>query len=774
MGKADVVSHRQTEENQRFRLLIESVTDYAIYMLDPAGTVTSWNAGAERIKGYTGQEILGKSFARFYPEEDRATRLPQRVLREAETQGRFEGEGWRVRKDGTRFWAHVVIDPIRSSEGELLGFAKITRDLSAKQAAVTALNESEDRFRLLVQGVTDYAIYMLDIGGRVTSWNPGAERIKGYAAPEIIGKSFTRFYTDEDRAAGVPAHALETAAKEGRFETEAWRVRKNGARFWASVVIDAIRDPTGALVGYAKITRDLTERRNAQKDLSRSDQQFRRLVQGVQDYAIYMLDPDGRVANWNAGAERIKGYTADEIVGKHFSVFYIDEDVEAGAPRQALETALHEGKFETVTRRRRKDGTQFWAHVVIDPIFDDDGAHIGFAKITRDVTAQHDAEEALAQARAHLTQSQKMEAIGQLTGGVAHDFNNLLTAILGSLAIVRKRVPDDPRVTRFLDNAVHAAQRGAALTQRMLAFARRQDLEMTAIDIPALIHGLGQLFQASIGATIPIDIRLPSDLPYAKGDVNQLELALLNLVVNARDAMPDGGRITIGGRIEESVGAAAGLAPGRYVCLSVADTGSGMDEATLARSAEPFFTTKGVGRGTGLGLSMVHGVAEQSGGRLVLRSRVGEGTTAEIWLPVASEELAGKSAQHPDAPRPAEGSPITILVVDDDPLVLVNTAAMLDDLGHRVIEASSGHQALQLLRRTESIDLVIADQMMPNMTGIELIAAIRADRPDMPVVLSTGYGELPAGADPGLLKISKPYQQAALARVVARYGRSSA
>jgi PAS domain S-box-containing protein len=633
--------------------------------------------------------------------------------------------------------------------------------------------QEDERFRLLIESVTDYAIFMLDPAGRVATWNPGAQRIKGYTAQEILGQSFSRFYTDEDREAGVPARALATAAREGRFETEGWRVRKNGGRFWASVVIDAIRNPSGALIGYAKITRDLTERRLARQDLLRSEQQFRRLVQGVRDYAIYMLDPEGRIANWNAGAERIKGYTADEIVGKHFSVFYIDEDAKAGMPQQALETALKEGKFETVTLRRRKDATQFWAHVVIDPIFDDDGTHIGFAKITRDVTEMHEAEEALAQTRARLTQSQKMEAIGQLTGGVAHDFNNLLTAILGSLAIVRKRVPADPRVTRFLDNAAQAAQRGAALTQRMLAFARRQELEVTAIDIPALVQGMGQLFRASIGSTIPIDMSFPLDLPHAKGDVNQLELALLNLVVNARDAMPDGGRITIAGRIEESVAADTGLAAGSYFCISVEDTGSGMDEATLARAAEPFFTTKGVGRGTGLGLSMVHGIAEQSGGQLALHSRVGEGTTAEIWLPVAAEEVGEVSAHLPDAPRVAESPPITILVVDDDPVVLLNAAAVLDDLGHAVLEASSGHQALQILRRIAKVSLVIADQMMPNMTGLGLIAAIRAEWPDMPVALATGYGELPADADPGLVKVSKPYQQDALARLVARHSRPS-
>ena len=468
---------------RRYQLLVESVVDYAIFMLDARGRVASWNPGAERAKGYREDEIVGQHFSRFYTEEDRAAGLPERALATAAGEGRFEHIGWRVRKDGTRFWAHVVIDPIRDHEGSILGYAKVTRDLTDQQKAGLALSQSEERFRILVQGVTDYAIYMLDPTGKVTSWNPGAQRFKGYAAHEIIGENFSTFYTDEDRAAGVPRNALSTAERTGRFETEGWRVRKDGSRFWAHVVIDAIRDPLGHLIGFAKITRDLTERKIAEETLRQSEAQFKLLVQGVTDYAIYMLDPEGRVANWNLGAERIKGYTADEIVGKSFSTFYTAEDQEAGVPAQALATALREGKFEMESQRVRKDGTRFWAHVVIDPIYDDSGTHIGFAKITRDVTTRRQAEEALAETRAKLLQSQKLEAVGQLTGGIAHDFNNLLTAVLGSLELVRKRVPDDPRITRLLENAIAGAQRGARLTQRLLAFARRQELHSEPLNL---------------------------------------------------------------------------------------------------------------------------------------------------------------------------------------------------------------------------------------------------------------------------------------------------
>ena len=289
----------------------------------------------------------------------------------------------------------------------------------------------DDRYRLLVDAITDYAIYMLDRDGFVTSWNAGAQRFKGYTPSEILGEHFSRFYTEEERAAGTPARALRTAAGEGRFEQEGWRVRKDGTHFWAHVIIDPVRSPSGELVGFAKITRDLTERRKAEESLRRSEEQFRRLVQGVTDYAIYMLTPTGEVSSWNAGAARIKGYAPDEIIGEHFSRFYTDEDRSTGEPAKALALAATSGRFEKEGWRVRKDGSRFWAHVVIDPIRDDEGQVIGFAKVTRDITERKESQRALEEAREALFQSQKMEAIGQLTGGIAHDFNNLLMAVLG-------------------------------------------------------------------------------------------------------------------------------------------------------------------------------------------------------------------------------------------------------------------------------------------------------------------------------------------------------
>jgi len=616
----------------------------------------------------------------------------------------------------------------------------------------------ESRYRLLIDAITDYAIYMLDPTGVVTSWNPGAERFKGYTAEEILGQNFSCFYTEDEQQAGLPARTLETAAREGRFEREGWRVRKDGTRFWANVMIDPIRAPSGELMGFAQITHDLTKRRESEEALRRSEEQFRLLVQGVTDYAIYMLDPQGHVASWNAGAQRIKGYRPEEIIGQHFSRFYTEEDREAGVPNQGLQTALREGRWEREGLRVRRDGTTFWAHVVIDAIRSQDGEVVGFAKVTRDITERRLAQIELEKAREALFQSQKMEAVGQLTGGVAHDFNNLLMAALSSLELLRKRLPNDPRLAPLIDNALHALERGSALTERMLAFARRQDLKLVPTPTPNLLRGMLSFLQRSIGPTVRIESRIPASLPAALTDPTQLETALLNLALNARDAMPAGGVITVSARMATVAKGDATLKAGDYVVVSVADDGEGMDAATLAKATEPFFTTKGVGKGTGLGLSMVHGLAAQSGGALTIQSRKGEGTTVEIWLPTAAALSDQGDAVDVDLP-PTPGSQMVVMLVDDDNLVLTNTAALLEDLGHYVITASSGGEALQALRLHPDVDVVITDFAMPHMNGVDLAAAIGRERPGLPIILATGYVDLAGREIPGLLRLKKPFTQ---------------
>jgi CheY-like chemotaxis protein len=365
-----------------------------------------------------------------------------------------------------------------------------------------------------------------------------------------------------------------------------------------------------------------------------------------------------------------------------------------------------------------------------------------------------------------------MEAIGRLTGGVAHDFNNLLMAITGSLELLRKRIPDDQRLIRLIDNAMQGARRGASLTQRMLAFARRQELRPDLVDVAGLVSSMTELLARSLGPTIEIETYTVGPLSRVLIDANQLELAILNLAVNAKDAMSEGGRLVITAENQVLQSRRAGLDPGRYVTLSLTDTGTGMDDETLAHATEPFFTTKGVGKGTGLGLAMVRGLTEQSGGTVIIESTLGVGTTVTLWLPEATAEAVDAPAAEPAEPtipaEPEPDRPLRVLVVDDDFLVAMNTSAMLEDLGHEVVEVHSGQLALEQLRNNNGFDLMITDQAMPQMTGIQLIDAAQELNPHLRVVLATGYAELPPGADQSIPRLSKPFFQSDLEKLLAQ------
>lgn len=379
-------------------------------------------------------------------------------------------------------------------------------------------------------------------------------------------------------------------------------------------------------------------------------------------------------------------------------------------------------------------------------------------------------EREMALAQVH--QMQKLESLGQLTGGLAHDFNNLLMAILGNLDILRSKcLPGDPKLERFVDSAIQAAERGANLTQRMLAFARRQELRPESVELPRVIDGMADMLRRSLGSTIEIRFDFAEALPAICVDPNQFELAVLNLSLNARDAMPEGGQLTITARNETvKAGGVHGLAAGRYVCLAVSDTGMGMDEATLARAPEPFFTTKETGKGTGLGLSMVYGLAAQSGGAAQITSQLKHGTTVELWLPVASKvTLASAETSAPEKSQTTPTQAHRILVVDDDSLVAESTVSMLEHLGHRAILTTSCIAALEALRTEPQIDLVITDQVMPGMTGIELARRIRQLRPELPVILATGYAELVQRRnEPGFVTLDKPYHLDKLAAMISR------
>jgi PAS domain S-box-containing protein len=631
----------------------------------------------------------------------------------------------------------------------------------------------ERRLELLVEAVVDYALYLLDPNGEIVSWNPGARRLKGYEAGEVIGTKFHRFFTPEDQANGFPDFALQSAARDGRFESEGWRVRKDGSRFWALAVIDGIRGESGEHLGFVKITRDMTERRETERRLAESESRFRELVQSVVDYAIFHLNLDGIVSTWNAGAQRIKGYEAEEIIGSHFSRFYSEEDRAAGVPQRALATAKTEGKFEAEGWRIRKDGSRFWASVVIDAIYNEAGQLAGFAKITRDITERMEAQRALRETQEQLAASQKMDAVGQLTGGIAHDFNNLMMVVLGNLETAQRnaRGLDNTNLLRAINHAMRGAQRASSLTQRLLAFSRRASLNPKPLDLNKFLVGAVEFLHRALGETIEIETAGAAGLWIVEVDPDQLEVALLNLAINARDAMPSGGKLTVEAvnSILDSEYCKANLevSPGQYVMLSVSDTGSGMSKDTISRAFEPFFTTKEIGHGTGLGLSQVYGFVKQSGGHVRIYSEVGQGTTIKIYLRRFFGRDADDQLIEGELLGQGEGGE-TILVVEDDDDVRAYLTDVLRGLKYGVITASNAMLALEILGRQDvRIDLMLTDVVMPAMTGRELAKKAATLRPDLRVVYMTGYSRNAVThhgrLDPNLDVLQKPITQNDLA-----------
>jgi PAS domain S-box-containing protein len=469
-----------------------------------------------------------------------------------------------------------------------------------------------------------------------------------------------------------------------------------------------------------------------------------------------MLDPEGRVTNWNAGAERIKGYSPDEIIGQHFSRFYTSDDFDAGVPKRALETARETGRYEAEGWRVRKDGTRFWASVVIDAIKDEDGKIIGFAKITRDQTEKREAQLRLEESREQLFRSQKMEALGQLTGGLAHDFNNLLTAILGAADLALRNVADPEKLKRMLDGIRNSAQRGAGLTKQLLAFARAQQLEIRQIDLKDFMGDVTTLVRPSLRSDIELVTEISDQLWPVDADAGALELAILNLAFNARDAMKDGGKLRISAENVVLNGQPEGLR-GEHVALRVRDTGSGMSPETMERVFEPFFTTKSFGEGTGLGLSQVFGFAKQIGGGVTVDSEIDKGSSFTLYLP------ASRGATHAESKANGVHALGRVLIVEDDTLVAELAAGMLDELGFETVVAHSAKEALDRLAGGEKPKVIFSDVVMPGgISGIELARKVRDRFPELPILLTTGYSEQIAGTH-GFPVLQKPYELESLA-----------
>lgn len=569
--------------------------------------------------------------------------------------------------------------------------------------------------------------------------------------------------------------AFDDAINTGADLVLDFRVRwPDGSEHWVDARAHMLRDSHDRPQTLVGVATDITARKAAEAEREkllaavaaereRTQQALRgeRALSGLLltsvPAGIVAYDNDLRVTIWNPVMERIFGLPAPAVLGRPLARVIGDGQVESIEHRLRDALAGISGPIEEIELTTLASGL-----VVLEsqhaPLRGGDGEIVGGAAFFREMTERRRAEE-------QLRQAQKMETIGQLTGGVAHDFNNLLAAIQGNLELLRKRLPDDPQLQRFVDGAMQGASRGASLTSRLLAFARRQDLKPEPTDLGQLLEGMRALMERSIGPLVAITVDVAADLPPARVDPNQLELAILNLAVNARDAMPEGGRLDV--RLVQRDGAESGLdLKGRFLLLSVGDTGTGMDDATLRSAIEPFFSTKELGKGTGLGLSMVHGLAVQLGGALQLESKPGEGTTAQLWLPVSATPVKEVSEMEPEHTIVPPAS--VILVVDDDALINMNTVDMVQDLGHTVLEAYSGKEALDILTSGKQIDVLITDYAMPGMTGVELADRARELRPDLPILLATGYADLPSGTTTDLPRLAKPYQQADLAKHISR------
>jgi PAS domain S-box-containing protein len=494
-------------------------------------------------------------------------------------------------------------------------------------------------------------------------------------------------------------------------------------------------------------------------ELRESERRFRLLVEAVTDYAIYMIDPDGYVVKWNPGAERLKGYTDAEIIGQHFSRFYLEEDRLSGLPERVTATAAATGNYVGEGWRIRKDGSRFWASVVVSAIRDQHGQLLGFAKVTRDLTEKRAADE-------QLRQAQKMEAIGHLTGGIAHDFNNLLTVITGNMETLQRRLSQrgEDRLHRYVDSALLASSRAAVLTHGLLAFSRRQPLEPKQVSVNTLIIGISEMLRRTLGEHITVETVLAGGLWATFVDANQLENSLLNLAVNARDAMPDGGKLTIEAAnvyLDDDYAAAADVPAGQYVGLFIRDTGLGMPPDVVVQAFDPFFTTKEIGQGTGLGLSQVYGFVKQSGGHVKIESEVGTGTTVKIYLPrlLVSDGSTDDPAVNMSVPR-ADGE--TILMVEDEAGVRRFAVEMLRELGYRVLDAPDGATGLRTLDAHPEITLLFTDVGLPGgMNGRQMADEALRRRPDLKVLFTSGYtgdaivhhGRL----DPDVRLIVKPF-----------------
>jgi PAS domain S-box-containing protein len=664
----------------------------------------------------------------------------------------------------------------------------MSEDRAEREQIAQRLRTTEERFRI-AQVAGGIGWFEWDLTTDKWEWTPHVAALFGFD-PETPRPAFAEWqpaiFIDD-----VPKlhSAVEAAGESGTYYVEFRVTHPDGSVHWIAGKGEITKGDSGRPLRVAGVYYEISERKALEARmlalneglesrvadrarqlaattarLEESERRFQLLIDAVTDYAIFMLDPAGNVASWNPGAERFKGYTSAEIIGQHFSRFYTEDDRQQGVPQRVLMMAEQTGKFESEGSRVRKDGSTFVASVVINAIRDSSGKLLGFAKVTRDISQKKAVED-------QLRQAQKMEAVGQLTGGIAHDFNNLLTVIMGNLEHLERQIAPAEPTQRFIGAALRGASRAAILTDRLLVFSRRHPLAPEVLSVNKLVAGMSDLLRRTIGESILVETVLAGGLWPTLADSNQLENALINLAVNARDAMPDGGKLTIEtanshlddayARIHDEVQA------GQYVGIFVTDTGVGMAAEVVAQAFEPFFTTKDIGQGTGLGLSQVYGFIKQSGGHVKIYSEVGEGTTVKLYLPRdrGSEAAVNERAEAGELPR---GQGEIVLVVEDDPDVRDYTVEMVTDLGYSVLTAGDGATALRMLDSHRNVSLLFTDVGLPGgMNGRQLAEQALRRQPRLKILYTTGYARNAivhqGRLDSGVEVVFKPFTYSDLA-----------
>lgn len=762
--------------------------DVGLIILDRQSRIVGWNDWTARVTRYSKQSVLGKILYEVFPTL-RDSRLPS-VIEDSFQVGSssilthslntllpLRGEG------GEELFHNIIVRPI--SSGRLPRCLLQINDVTVAVTREQVLRERQNaRYHAIVDSAPD-AIITTDLGGTIQWLNGAAEHVFGYAASELHGRKIDVLLEQDCNLSG----AFVSDAPKVRDSARSLEVigrRKQGQIGYFDVSFARWRADERVFV--TTIWRDVTDRMAAEVALRESEGRHRVLLEALPQL-VWACGDDGGCDYFNLQWQTYTGAAVEEHLGSGWLKVIHELDHESFTA--AWKASLHSGDvFDADARLRGADGTYRWFKLRSIPVRAADGKISRWFGTATDITDLVEARDSLLRSNeelearviertrerevvlAQLLESQKMESIGKLTGGVAHDFNNLLAVILGSLALLKKGLPNDPRTSRLLDGAIQGAERGANLTKRLLAFARRQELKLEAVEVQKLITNMLDFLRQSVGPGITIDFDIVPEIHPVKIDANQLELALMNLAVNARDAMPAGGALTItcrNGSVGDLHGPPNTLPRGDYVRISVADTGEGMGEETLAKAMEPFFTTKGIGKGTGLGLSMIHGLTAQSGGTMEITSQLGKGTVVTLWLPRARQEDVPDAISTRMAPTTeAAIRKLRVLLVDDDSLVRMNTAYVLMDLGHSVLEAPSAAHALQLLDSDAQFDVVVTDYAMPGMNGLDLGMKIKLMNPELPVILATGYAEISPDAKLGFPRLGKPYTQEALADALAK------